>query len=59
MLLQIALFHFFFLHELYSIVLIHIHIFLIHSPVNGPLVCFCVSAIVNSAAINTGAHVSF
>ena len=35
------------------------HIFLTHSSVNGHLGCFCVLAIVNSATMNTGAHVSF
>ena len=32
---------------------------LIHSLVNGHLGCFHVMVIVNSAAINTGLHVSF
>ena len=35
------------------------HIFFIHSSVDGYLGCFCVLATVNSAALNTGVHVSF
>ena len=35
------------------------HIFFIHSSVGGLLGCFHVLAIVNSTAVNTGAHVSF
>ena len=35
------------------------HIFFIHSSVNGYRGCFHVLAIVNSAAVNTGIHVSF
>ena len=35
------------------------HIFFIHSPVDGQLGCFPVLAVVCSAAMNTGVHVSF
>ena len=35
------------------------HVFFIHLSVNGHLACFHVLAIVNSAAVNVGVHVSF
>ena len=35
------------------------HDFFIHSSVDGHHGCFCVLAVVNSAAVNTGVHVSF
>ena len=35
------------------------HIFFIHSSIDGHLDCYYVLAIVNSAALNIGVHVSF
>ena len=35
------------------------HLFVTYSSVGGHLACFCVLAIVGSAAVNTEVHVSF
>ena len=42
----------------YSIIYMY-HIFFIHSSVDGQVGCFPVLAVVHSAAMNTGVHVSF
>ena len=44
--------------ELYSIIYM-CHIFFIHSSVDGQVGCFHVLAVVHSAAMNPGVHVSF
>ena len=49
---------FFLMAEQYSTVYMY-HIFFTHSSVHRHLGCFHVLAVVNSAAVNTGVHVSF
>ena len=43
----------------YGSCIVYMYCIFIHSSFDGHLVCFCVLATVNSAAVNTGMHASF
>ena len=58
MFLKVTLFRSFFMAEYYTIAYMY-HIFFIHSFIDGHLGCSQVLTIVDSAAMNTGLHVSF
>ena len=57
-LLQMTRFHYFYgwmiSHSIYMN-----HVLFIHSSIDGRWNCFCISAIVNNAAVNTGVHRAF
>ena len=59
MLLQVALFHSFLWLSNIPLYIYIYHSFLTYSSVSGHLACFHVLAVVNSAAMNIGVHVSF